>query len=123
MDIIDDNNGWVCGDNSAIIKIVNGGMIYVPGNETPAGGFRLYNNYPNPFNGSSRIKFEIAKLCNVSIVVYDVLGKVVSTLVNEKLNPGKYETVFDGSFLSSGIYFYSITAGDFIQTKKMVLVK
>ncbi len=123
MDIIDDNNGWVCGDNSAIIKIVNGGMIYVQENETPAGDFRLYDNYPNPFNGSSRIIFEIAKSCRVSIVVYDVLGKEVSTLVNEKLNPGKYETVFDGSLLASGVYFYRITAGDFVRTMKMVLIK
>ncbi len=123
MDIIDDNNGWVCGENSAIIKIINGGMIYVQGSESPAGDFRLYDNYPNPFNGSSRIKFETAKSVLVKIIVYDILGKEVTTPVNERLNPGVYETVFDGSRLSSGIYFYRIKAGDFVRTKKMVLIK
>jgi len=62
-------------------------------------------------------------LGNVKIVVYDVMGREVQTLVNESLKPGKYEATFDGSSLNSGVYFYKISAGDFSQTKKMLLIK
>jgi len=86
--------------------------------------FSLHQNYPNPFNSVSKIKFEIAKLSDVNIAVYDILGKEVSSLVNEKLKPGTYETFFDGSDLSSGIYFCRLIVNseqkDF---KKMILLK
>ena len=86
--------------------------------------FSLHQNYPNPFNSVSKIKFEIAKLSDVSVVVYDILGKEVSSLVNEKLKPGTYETFFDGGSLSSGIYFCRLIVNseqkDF---KKMILIK
>ncbi|HWQ81334.1 MAG TPA: T9SS type A sorting domain-containing protein [Ignavibacteria bacterium] len=86
--------------------------------------FKLHQNYPNPFNSVSKIKFEIAKLGDVNITVYDILGKEVSSLVNEKLKPGTYETFFDGSGLSSGIYFCRLIVNteskDF---KKMILLK
>ncbi len=85
--------------------------------------FSLSQNYPNPFNPNSKIKFQIAKLSNTKLVIFDIRGREVSTLVNENLNPGTYEVDFDGSKFSSGVYFYKITAGDFIQTKKMTLVK
>ena len=84
----------------------------------------LYQNYPNPFNSSSKLKYEIAKLSNVRIVIYDITGREVQTLVNETLKPGLYETTFDGSKLSSGIYFYSlIVEGKSIAVKKMAMVK
>jgi hypothetical protein len=92
----------------------------------------LYQNYPNPFNPATKIKFEIPSSENgkwkmknglVTLVVYDALGKEVATLVNEKLQPGEYETSFDGSKLSSGIYFYKLSAGDYQETKRMVLIK
>jgi hypothetical protein len=85
--------------------------------------FKLYNNYPNPFNPSTNIKFNIAKLSDVKIVVYDVMGHEVQTLVNESLKPGMYETLFDGSSLNGGVYFYKISAGDFSETKRMLLIK
>jgi len=86
--------------------------------------YYLYQNHPNPFNSVSKIKFEIAKLSDVNITVYDILGKEVSSLVNEKLKPGTYETFFDGGGLSSGIYFCRLIVNseqkDF---KKMMLIK
>ena len=85
--------------------------------------FSLGQNYPNPFNSTSKLKFQIAKLGSVKIVVYDIMGREVQTLVNESLKPGTYETSFDGSLLNSGVYFYKITAGDFSQTKKMLIIK
>ncbi|MDD5363627.1 MAG: T9SS type A sorting domain-containing protein [Ignavibacteria bacterium] len=85
--------------------------------------FALKQNYPNPFNSSSKFKFEIAKFGNVKIVIYDIAGKEIRTLVNESLKPGMYETTFDGSQLSSGVYFYKLITNDFIDTKKMILLK
>ena len=85
--------------------------------------FNLFQNYPNPFNPVTNLEFGIAKLGFVSLKVFDVLGKEVVTLVNEKLSPGVYESKFDGSSLSSGIYFYKLEAGDFIETKRMILIR
>jgi hypothetical protein len=80
-------------------------------------------NYPNPFNPATNLEFGISKLGFVSLKVYDVLGKEVMTLVNENRPPGRYSVTFDGSNLSSGIYFYKIESGDFVQVKRMALIK
>jgi len=83
----------------------------------------LDQNYPNPFNPTTNIKFQITKSNHTTLKVYDLLGKEVATLVNEHLTPGSYETTFDGARLSSGVYFYRLQAGGFVQTKKLVLQK
>ncbi len=85
--------------------------------------FSLGQNYPNPYNSSSKFKFDISKSGDVKITVYDVQGREVQTVVNERLNAGKYEVMFDGSGLTSGIYFYRLSAGNFTETKSMVLIK
>ncbi len=93
--------------------------------------FALYQNYPNPFNPSTKIKYSIpsvethsgASVQNILLKVYDILGNEIATLVNEEKPPGEYEIEFDGSKLSSGVYFYRINAGDFIKSRKMVLTK
>jgi hypothetical protein len=85
--------------------------------------FSLSQNYPNPFNPNTRINFDIPKQSEVKIIVYDILGREVATLVNEQLKHGTYEVEFDGSNFSSGVYYYKLIAGDFIVTRKMVLVK
>lgn len=85
--------------------------------------FSLKQNYPNPFNPSTTIKFSIPKSSFVSLKVYDVLGKEVALLVNENLNEGTYNYNFDASKLSSGIYFYTIRSENFVQTKKMIMLK
>ncbi|HMS66476.1 MAG TPA: T9SS type A sorting domain-containing protein, partial [Ignavibacteria bacterium] len=85
--------------------------------------FVLSQNYPNPFNPITKINYELRNTNYVSLKVYDVLGNEVRKLVNEKQNQGNYEIEFDGTGLSSGIYYYSIEAGNFKQTRKMILVK
>lgn len=85
--------------------------------------FDLYQNYPNPFNPETIIRYDLAKNSDVKVVVYDMLGKQVGELVNQRQNAGTYEVSFDGSRLASGIYFYRIVTGDFVQVKRMLLVK
>ncbi|MDD5362592.1 MAG: T9SS type A sorting domain-containing protein [Ignavibacteria bacterium] len=101
---------------------VNPSGIYQYSSETP-NEFKLYNNYPNPFNPSTNIKFAIPKSASVKISVFDVSGKEIEALVNDKLQAGIYETRWNASKCSSGIYFYKIIAGDFSETKKMLLIK
>jgi hypothetical protein len=84
---------------------------------------KLYANYPNPFNPTTKIKFEIPKDEFVKVTVYDLSGKAVSELVNEKLRAGVYEADFNGGALASGTYFYKIETTGFIETRKMVLIK
>jgi hypothetical protein len=85
--------------------------------------FNLYNNYPNPFNPSTKIKFDIPKNSVVKINVYDITGREITILVNDFRNAGRYEVQFNASNLSSGIYFYKMQAGDYKAVRKMVLLK
>lgn len=85
--------------------------------------FALFQNFPNPFNPSTLIKYQVPEKSFVSIKVYDLLGMELATLVNEDKSAGSYEVNFDASQLSSGFYIYSIKAGNFTSTKKMMLVK
>jgi hypothetical protein len=91
--------------------------------EHAAEAFALVQNYPNPFNPSTTIEFEVPSLEFVGLKVYDVLGREVATLVNEKKAAGTYEVTFDASHLPSGVYFYRLEAGSFVQTRKMLLVR
>lgn len=85
--------------------------------------FELGQNYPNPFNPSTRIDFQLAEKRNVSLKVYNLLGEAVATLVNENLAPGRYTYEFSANNLPSGLYFYTLSAGDFRETRKMMLLK
>lgn len=85
--------------------------------------FKLYQNYPNPFNPSTSIRYQVENIKHIKLVVYDVLGKEIAVLVNERQSPGIYEVSFDAGSLSSGVYYYKLIGEDFIVTKKMVLLK
>jgi hypothetical protein len=85
--------------------------------------FSLSQNYPNPFNPSTSIKFSIPEASNVVLKVYDILGSEVAVLVNEKVEAGNYTVNFDASQFASGMYIYSIKAGEFTVSKKMMLLK
>jgi hypothetical protein len=128
---------------------VSGNEVYVGGRFTEAGGvsaicvarwnsgtsrveqlsptapktFLLEQNYPNPFNPSTTIRYQLPVASEVKLEVYDVLGKKIATLVNERQSAGSYQVVWNASGLSSGTYFYRLQAGTFTQTKKMILVK
>jgi hypothetical protein len=91
-------------------------------NEFPS-QFVLEQNYPNPFNPTTTIQFQIPNSSFVNIIVYDLLGNEIATLVNADKSPGTYETVFNASNLSSGMYFYKVQAGSFVEIKKMILLK
>lgn len=92
-------------------------------NSTLPTKFNLSQNYPNPFNPSTVIKYQVPQNSFVNINVYDVLGNQVRTLVREEKAAGSYDVKFDASNMPSGVYFYSIQAGAFTQTKKMILMK
>jgi hypothetical protein len=85
--------------------------------------FELFQNYPNPFNPATSISFNIPVAGNVKLTVYDLLGRQVAVLVNEKLNAGTFDVNWNADNFSSGVYFYSIEAGNFTETKKMLLIK
>ncbi len=113
--------GWWVDD----IKLTNYclGTVGVPGIIGIPKTFAIQQNYPNPFNPVTVIKYQLPSSEKVSVKVFDILGKEVATLVNENKEPGYYEVSFDASNLASGLYFYRIEAGSFVETKKMMLIK
>jgi len=98
-------------------------------NENIPENFKLFQNYPNPFNPVTKIKFSVVSSLNgqggnlIQLKIYDVKGREIQTLVNERLNPGTYETSFDGSQLTSGVYFYKLITDCYSETKKMLMIK
>jgi len=109
-------NGIIYGDTSLVVSI---------GSEEKsiANEFKLGQNYPNPFNPTTNIEFNIPKTIKVSIAVFDILGRNIITLLDEEMAPGEYTIPFDASNLGSGIYFYVLKTNNFIQSRKMVLIK
>ncbi|MFI5211321.1 MAG: S8 family serine peptidase [Ignavibacteria bacterium] len=85
--------------------------------------FALYANYPNPFNPVTKIRFDIASATNAELVIFDILGRKVASVINERLNPGKYAVSYDAGALSSGVYFYKLVTDNYTDTRKMLLVK
>jgi photosystem II stability/assembly factor-like uncharacterized protein len=120
----DTSKGWICGNNGRILKTGNGGVtsLYQAGFKIPE-GFSISQNFPNPFNPSTLIKFEIPSESNVRIEIFDIAGKKVDELVNSRLKAGIYNSVWDAGGFSSGTYFYTVIAGNFTATKKMILIK
>jgi hypothetical protein len=121
-------------DNSAVGKVqyrlkqidFDGQFEYSNIIEVDAGApkvFALEQNYPNPFNPSTTIRYQLPVASEVKLEVYDVLGKKIATLVNERQSAGAYQVVWNASGLSSGTYFYRLQAGTFVETKKMIMVK
>lgn len=109
-----------------VIKTNISALTEIPGNATQLPeGFALSQNYPNPFNPSTKINFSIPKNSNVTLKIYSINGKEVATVINDRRDAGVYEVSFDGSKygLASGVYFYKLQSGDFVQTKKMILTK
>jgi len=127
VSFIDANNGWVVGQGGTILHTTNGGVTFSEEENYFAQPkeFLLQQNYPNPFNPSTNIQYAISSTQFVTLKVYDLLGREVATLVNEEKTAGSYNAQFtmNNVQLSSGIYFYKLQAGDFVDTKKMILLK
>jgi len=124
ISFLNSQTGFAVGPTGLILKTVTGGEVGI----TPISGevpkiYSLSQNYPNPFNPSTTIEFDLPKDANIMITLYDVMGREVQTLASEFRKAGSYKLDFDGSVLSSGTYFYRLQAGEFVETKKMILIK
>ena len=129
----DANTGWAVGDSGIILKTTNGGgpIGIRPISTQVPDQFYLFQNYPNPFNPSTKLKFSIplsrgvpeGRGVSVRITIFDILGHEISTLVNERLLPGTYEVEWSASDHPSGLYFYRLESNNFVETKKMILLK
>jgi hypothetical protein len=122
---IDHEIGWAVGTFGTILKTTNGGVTFIEdeNNITQPKDFLLEQNYPNPFNPSTKISYQLPNAGNVTLKVFDVLGREVATLVDEYKNAGRFEVEFNANNLPSGVYFYQLKAGEFVETKKMILLK
>ena len=119
-----DDVGWAVGDNGLILKMIDptditaAKPVYAPSVDE-----YLLQNYPNPFNSTTTISWKIAESSKVTLKVLDIVGRTVATLVDEQRPQGEYETQFDASTLPKGIYFCQLKAGEFMETRKMILMK
>ncbi len=105
------------GDGGVILSVEDPGTTEIPAE------YALRQNYPNPFNPSTTVKYELPKASQVNLSVCDMLGREVTTLVDEREEAGAHEVRFDASGLSSGVYFCRLKAGDFVQTRKLLLLR
>jgi len=128
IDFANDTIGYAIG-SSVVLKTTNGGVTFINNysNEIPE-EFILHQNYPNPFNPSTKFRFNIPPSEGaggriLKIIIYDILGREITTLANEQLSPGTYEISWDASNYPSGVYYYQLTAGDKSFTRKMILMK
>jgi hypothetical protein len=121
------NTGSISSLQSYVLQTSKGGVTApvtgVNNNPEAVGSYTLSQNYPNPFNPNTNIRFSIPKEGKVVLKIYDVLGNEVSTYFDTYLKSGIYNVEFDGAGLSSGVYFYKLIAGDFSETKRMILTK
>lgn len=122
FDFINETEGWLCGDNSLIMKLDNGGSIFVNNETEAAEDINLFQNYPNPFNSETNIIFTLRKKEFASLKVYDMLGREVAILLNGELLSGKHQVRYNATGLASGIYYYVLkTSGKTLSRKFAVL--
>jgi hypothetical protein len=117
--------GWAVGDDGTILHTTNGGLTFVDGERRDGvpTEFALAQNYPNPFNPSTTIRYALPHTSFVTLTVYNTLGQQVAQLVNEQQQAGYHDVVFRGDGLASGVYFYRIQAGSYVDVKKLILFK
>ncbi len=127
--MFDSQEGWIVGEDGTILKTMNGGVTLVAaeGNILPE-FFQLHQNYPNPLNPSTTIRYEVPSRSHVILKIYNLLGQEVSTLIDEEKSPGRFTVQWDarnrfGQHVSSGVYLYRLVAGDFVQARKMLLLR
>lgn len=124
ISMLDEFHGYMVGFEGKFYETTNGGVTGIAENITStAHQFFLNQNYPNPFNPSTTIKYSIPKKSFISLKVYDILGKEITSLINEVKSPGNYTVEYNAGNLPSGIYFYKIAADGYTAAKKMVIIK
>ena len=130
LSFVDTLTGWIVGDQNLIIKTQDGGEnwsvvvgIDEPYREILPSGFHLSQNSPNPFNPSTTIEYTLPKSGFVSLIVYNLLGQEVARLVNGEFDAGNHKVRWDASDMASGVYLYRLQTGDFVKTRKMVLLR
>jgi photosystem II stability/assembly factor-like uncharacterized protein len=122
---IDESTGWAVGDNGTILHTATGGVVSVNEGQVKLVPlvYQLSNNFPNPFNPTTKFNYSIPQSLTVIIKIFDILGNEIETLVNNEKPAGTYEVAWNAEGLTSGIYFYQLKAGDYVETKKMMLIK
>ncbi|MFZ4591317.1 MAG: YCF48-related protein [Ignavibacteria bacterium] len=115
--------GYTAGQYQTIYRTNNAGGLTSIKNETTASEYSLSQNYPNPFNPVTKINYSVPKQSLVTMKIFDILGREVATLVNESMKPGYFSVDFNGSNLASGVYFYRMEAGTFVNVKRLLLIK
>jgi hypothetical protein len=125
VELTSPTSGVIVGGGGLILHTTTGGdpIGIEPISTLVPDKFSLSQNYPNPFNPSTHFEFRIADFGLVNLTIYDALGREVETIVNENLKPGTYKVDWNATKYPSGVYFYRITAGEFTDTKKMILIK
>jgi photosystem II stability/assembly factor-like uncharacterized protein len=120
----DANTGTTVGANGTILRTTTGGIVWVK--EDRAGvpqRFLLEQNYPNPFNPSTTIQFSLPRGAHVALKVFNTLGEEITTLVSEELGAGTYTTQWNAAGIASGLYYYRLQAGNYIESKKLMLLR
>ncbi|MGA2625251.1 MAG: T9SS type A sorting domain-containing protein [Bacteroidota bacterium] len=123
--LLNENVGFICGQSSGqalVLHTTNGGVSSAP-DRTIKPTYELSQNYPNPFNPSTTIRFTVPELGFVSLKIFNILGVEIATLVSEQLAPGSYSKQWNGSEFASGVYYYRLQAGTYIETRKLLLIK
>jgi subtilisin-like proprotein convertase family protein len=123
LKIYDDGYSDIGTLNSWCLTVQHSIISSIAGTNNYPDKFALYQNFPNPFNPRTKIRFDLPKTSKVKLVVFDILGREVTSLIDGVLEIGSHEVIVDGSTLTSGVYFYEIIAGDYREIKKMVLLK
>jgi hypothetical protein len=125
VSFIDSYNGTAVGDAGTILRTTTGGYTFVEEEriDNIPSDFYLSYNFPNPFNPSTKIRFSVPHTSIVVIEVFDILGNEIETLVNEEKQTGTYEITWYAEQVPSGVYFYRLQAGEFIETKKMLFLR
>ncbi len=119
----DEKRGYAVGDSGTILYTSNGGVTAIDErDDVQVMGFTLFQNYPNPFNPSTSIRYALRHRSHVTLTVFDILGQRVAELVNGDIDAGYHEVKFDATNLASGVYFYRLTAGLFVDTKRLLLI-
>ena len=124
MNFLNGETGYAVGDYGVIVKTTDGGAsTFINTNVNIPQTFSLYQNYPNPFNPSTKIKFDLPKNENVKIIIFDILGRKLETLLDENLTAGVHELNWNASRYAAGVYFYMLLTDGTKETKKMILIK